>query len=124
MAGGNYQPGPIRVRKISYGDDTEFPGLWLRVGGLTIDEWTEATTESVIALFIDRLVEWNWVDEHGDPVPTTAEGVGRLDAAAVRTLAMDWLRRAADLLPLGRTAATATVSSNGAMESTLPMDPI
>jgi hypothetical protein len=119
-----FRPDPPgkRVRRISYGQDTDMPGLWLRVGGLSLSEWMEAKWNAdLYQLFADRLVEWNMVDENGEPVPCTIDGLKQVDASMIRTLIADWMNRVADVVPLASGRTMPTISRNGDYETSLPM---
>ena len=91
-----FNPGP-RVRRIEFDDTTPFPGLWMRVGGMSFDEWLDLKVGEAVKLFADRLLEWNWVDDTGEPVPCTREGVGSLDASDVATVVSAWSDRVAEV---------------------------
>ncbi len=113
-----------RVRRITYGDDSELAGLVLRIGGLSMGEWlTHTAWEAALPLFAERLIEWNWVDGiTGAPVPATPEGVATVDAALLKTVVADWLDRATGVVPLGH-RPRAEVASVAAPPAPVGLDP-
>lgn len=95
-----------------FDSDTDFDGLVMRVGGVTVAEWGELKMSDAPTLFGERLVEWNWVDDDGDPVPASPEGVGSLDAGDVRTLVRLWLDHVAEVRPKFPLLAAAAVNGH------------
>lgn len=122
-----FKPGP-RVHKISFDDDTVYPGLTMRTYGITVDEWTAGITlKEAVEMFLDRLVEWNWETDDG-PVPATRQGVGSLDMGDIYQLARVWMSevtwgRAA--VPLGETPADPDgPAPDPEFEAEMPMQPL
>lgn len=134
--GVGFRPGApaTRIRRITYGDDTDLAGLVIRIGGVSFGEWmTAGPWAQALDLFVDRLVEWNYVDDDGRPVPATREGVtsSAVDAALLKTVVADWLSRATDVVPLARArrtpapaAAAGPSGSDPDLEATLSMMPV
>ncbi len=135
MAGG--YDGGRKIRKMTFDEGSDFPGLWLRTKGMTIDEWMGLAYPEALELFVERLVEWNW-EIDGEPTPPTLDGVKQLDASDIRTLISVWsdtcaARRDANPLVRARSAVAAlagSVSGNGSspgpdveMEMSIPTGP-
>lgn len=120
-----FNPGP-RVRRIEFDDTTPFPGLVIRVGGLTLDEWVGLGRVSDAAdLFAERLVEWNWENSDG-AVPPTREGFGQLDVSDARTLIASWVDNVAEVRrdPLAGAAGNGTgPPPDPELEAGMPMGP-
>ncbi|HEX7134079.1 MAG TPA: hypothetical protein VF228_15995 [Iamia sp.] len=114
-------------RRITFDDDHHvFPGLEMRIHGLTVGEWLEWTFGDLFAAFCDRLIEWNWVDDDtGEPLATTKEALTEIDSADMATLLAEWRKRVTGVhaVPLEEERRLALVTTNGALESTIPMQP-
>jgi len=117
-----------RIRKLVFEPGTEYEGLVIRARGVSVQEWVDITHADLIPLFIDRLVEWNWLDEDDNPVPTTEEGVGSLDASDIRSLASFWFEECSvrkapfQLRKTGPADLVVAATSNGSTE--MPMEPL
>lgn len=80
--------------------------------------------ESVSTLFDtlgDALIEWNFEDEAGEPVPATPEGLRSLDLDFVTMLSMEWVEAV-----IGASAPLGKSSQSGPRfpETSLPMTPL
>lgn len=118
-----FNPG-TRIRRLEFADDTQFPGLWMRVEGMTFREWLDVKTlDELAGLLGARLVEWNWVDDNDQPVPATKEGLDSLDAADVRTLVQLYHDRVAEVhpAPLGSGPIT---PPDPDLEASIDMQPV
>ncbi|MCP4960929.1 MAG: hypothetical protein GY925_16890, partial [Actinomycetia bacterium] len=103
-----------RVRHLDFEEGSDFPGLEIRIGGMSVDEYQEVrTNQAMIALFVDRLVSWTMIDEDGDPVPATAEGVDSCDVGDVLTLVDIWFRECPRVRRPPAPAPTAAVPVQG-----------
>lgn len=122
-----FQPGR-RIHRLVFDEDTIFPGLELRVHGITVDEWTRGLSlRESVDLLMARLVEWNWVDDNGDPVPLTPEGFASLDMGDMYQLARQWMaavtvRRSGDPLDLPASPDQADRTPDPEFEASMPMD--
>ncbi len=114
-----------RIRRMTFDEGSDFPGLVMKIGGLSLDEWHSLKYPEAFDLFADRLMEWNWEDENGGPVPPTREGVGSLDAEDMRTLIGVWAdtvatRRVVDPLLVTVDDGTSQPSTNGSSGAGTP----
>lgn len=85
---------------------------------------TVEDVESVSTLFDtlgDALLEWNYEDDDGEPVPATAEGLRSLDLDFVTMLSMEWVEAV-----IGASAPLGKSSPSGPRfpETSLPMTPL
>lgn len=110
-----------RVYNLDF-SDTELDGLTVKARGCSINERLQLQKqgdEQVVALFAERLLEWNLLDEFGQSVPIDREYWGTQDADLIMTIATTWLREVSSVRrPLGRR------SNNGHIETTMLMDTI
>lgn len=90
-----------KVYKLDFAG-TEYDGLEVKVGGLTTGEWLELVglsgsdeddggkeTERMLRFFADHLKSWN-LEEDGEPVPTTFEGIVANDLSMNMTIINAW----------------------------------
>ena len=114
--------GGLRVRKIVF-EDGEMAGLEMRVAGITVDEYLETERfDQQVELFAKRLVDWNWEDKEGNPIPPTRAGIATLDVADLRSAVGEWFLRIGRAHP--RPLAPAVrAAMNGQLETTIPMGP-
>ena len=110
-----------RVRKIIFDEaGHELEGLTVRAHGVTVREFidTDLYVEQV-ELFIERLVEWDWQDDDGNPIPPTRAGIDGLDQGDVRTVIVEgWRQVSRAHAPLASRRGP-----DPAMESMIPMAP-
>lgn len=93
-----------RKRKIYRLDfeGTEYEGLELKVRGLTTGEYLDMValsapgtdgdgeTDGLLRMLSTHLVSWNLVDEEGEPVPTTFEGIRTNDLTMNMAIISAW----------------------------------
>lgn len=124
-----------RIRRITYEPGTDLEGLVIRIGGITVEEWMMSRTFGrAVELFLDRLVEWNYLAPDGTAVPTTEEGVRSIDPTYLRAIIDNWLEVVTDPVPLdpiprrggaGAPGAAVVVDEvRAAIEADLPMAPV
>lgn len=82
---------------------TDYEGLQASVRGMTVGEeleldGVEMDGDLIVKTLVKRLVSWNVEDEHGQPVPTTFEGVCTQDGAMVLAI-INALRQASSGVP-------------------------
>lgn len=111
----------------------EYEGLQVSMRGLSLGNYLEVQritsltqetpdeTEKMIRIFVDSLVSWN-LEEIGkdgvQTVPTTRDGVGRLNIDFVMTIIGAWLTAIAGVpAPLEQNSA----SGNPSLEASMPM---
>lgn len=82
---------------------------------------TVEDVEGVSTLFDtlgDALIEWNYEDDNGDPVPATPDGLRSLDLDFVTMLSMEWVEAVIGAsAPLGKSSP----SGPSFPETSLPM---
>lgn len=119
MTGFRGSPAANRVRKVVFAAGSEFDGLVIRTRGITVNEYLN---ESITAeFFLDRVEEWNWETDDGDPIKLTMEGIAALDQSDLRTVMMQWVREVTAVRPLALVGSRPTRQS-GEIEETLTME--
>lgn len=88
-------PKPAPVRTIEVVLDGDYAGWWARMRtnqkfGTLIALTSDDTHEQLRAMR-DIFVEWNWVDEAGEPLPQPKDGgVEKADGDAVKAALGEW----------------------------------
>jgi hypothetical protein len=88
-------PRPAPVRTIEIVLDGDYAGWWARCRTNHTFGVTRAMTgddeEKRIAALAQTILEWNWVDEHGNPIPQPVDGgLDACDAEALGLLLTKW----------------------------------
>lgn len=117
----------VKARSVSVGDLLEFTAMADLAERLTGGEEAQAAdgkevmrvVGDLLGNFADVLREWNLVDEDGNAVPRTVEGLRSLEFRHAMLIITTWTRAASDVpVPLS------SGSSGGAppLELSIPMD--
>jgi len=90
-----------KVYRLDF-EGTEYEGLELKVRGLTTGEYLDMValsapgtdgdgeTDGLLRMLSTHLVSWNLVDEEGEPVPTTFEGIRTNDLTMNMAIISAW----------------------------------
>jgi hypothetical protein len=117
-----------KVYKLDF-TGTEYDGLEVRVGGLTMGEWMEFVgladsdepsndTDRMLKMFAAHLKSWNLEDEDDEPVPATLDALRSVDFKMVMFIIHAWMDALADV-PKGTGKGSA--SGETSLEASIPM---
>ena len=90
-----------RTYRIKFPENHEFHGLEFKVDGLTIKEYIEyqrSPEATILNEFYKRVISTTAEDEDGNPIPVTVEGLQTIDASAMVTSAIAWMRKAGGIV--------------------------
>lgn len=127
-----------KIYKLIFADE-EMQGLEVRCTSISIEKMLELTSlaglagkppseytpedyasiDTVFQAFAGALVSWNLLDEDGEPVPPTFEGVKTQDIDFIDVVIKAWMERVAGISdPLARNSTAGQRS----LEASIPME--
>lgn len=90
-----------KVYRLDF-EGTEYEGLEMKIRGLTTGEYLDMValsapgtendneTDGMLRMLSTHLISWNLVDEDGEPVPTTFDGIKSNDLTMNMTIISAW----------------------------------
>ncbi|WP_406156985.1 hypothetical protein [Streptomyces canus] len=117
-----------RAVRIDFSPDHQYHGAEARIRHMSLGEWEaviESDEDSAVEEMAKRLVDWNFTDDNGDPIPATREGLRQVDTSLVTALKVAWIQsltgvHAADPLPQSSPSGEPSLVASVPMEALSP----
>ncbi|MGH7179199.1 MAG: hypothetical protein ACREJC_17610 [Tepidisphaeraceae bacterium] len=115
----------VRARSATIGEITEFNHLLgfkaaqHVAAGMPVADAEEESKKPLVK-FIDFLVDWNVLDDNGDPVPATLAGVSTQEPTFMWKIINAWMTAGSAPAPLEQPSSDGEQS----LEASIPMEPL
>lgn len=83
----------VLLRGMKIGELGQLAGL----RGVSAENMEQGLLDEIAELFARHLIEWNYEDESGIPIPATLAGIGEMDVRALMQVVTRWAEVAADV---------------------------